>query len=82
MEYLQWKTQMRYEYFSRNFLLTSVLTIQSYIFLSFNFSQRNSLYVLTVIYHEIISVFPYSDGHFYEILEIQIHIQLKKYKVN
>ena len=43
-------------------ILTSVLTIQSYLFLSLNFSQRNSLYVLTIIYHEIISMFPYSDG--------------------
>ena len=50
------------EYFFFIEILTSVLTIQSYLFLSLNFSQRNSLYVLTVIYHEIISVFPYSDG--------------------
>ena len=54
--------QRQAEYFFFIEILTSVLTIQSYLFLSLNFSQRNSLYVLTVIYHEIISMFPYSDG--------------------
>ena len=53
--------QRQAEYFFFIEILTSVLTIQSYLFLSLNFSQINSLYVLTVIYHEIISMFPYSD---------------------
>ena len=50
------------EYFFFIEILTSVQTNQSYLFLSLYLSQRNSLYVLTVIYQEIISVFPYSDG--------------------
>ena len=54
--------QRQAEYFFFIEILTSVLTIQSYLFLSLNFAQRNSLYVLTVIYHESISMFPYSDG--------------------
>ena len=54
--------QRQAEYFFFTEILTLVLTIQSCLFLSLNFSQRNSLYVLTVIYHEIISMFPYSDG--------------------
>ena len=54
--------QRQTEYFIFIEILTSALTIQSYLFLSLNFSQRNYLYVLTVIYHEIISMFPYSDG--------------------
>ena len=58
------------EYFFFIEILTSVLTIQSYLFLSLNFSQRNSLYVLTVIYHEIISMFPWSFCHFYEIIRL------------
>jgi hypothetical protein len=47
---------------ARKMKFTSVLTIQSYLFLSLNFSQNFFLYVLTVIYHEIISMFPYLDG--------------------
>ena len=54
--------QRQAEYFSFIEILTSVLIIQSYLSLSLNISQRNSLYVLTVIYHQIISMFPYSDG--------------------
>ena len=57
--------QRQVEYFFFIEILTSVLTIQSYLFLSLNFSQRNSLYMLTVIYHEIISM-----CHFYEIIRL------------
>jgi len=42
----------------------TVFIIQSYLFLSLGFSQRIFFYVLTVIYHEIISMFPYSDVPF------------------
>ena len=47
------------EYFFFIEILTSVLTIQSYLFLSLNFSQRNSLHVLTVIYHIQMVVVPF-----------------------